>query len=93
MVDHMMANGSLSKVGPFEPDFVNLAKTGKVPLIIGPTWFGEYVIKPTYEWPPASSPRPCRSSGTTRRSRSPGAGAVAPTAAGRTPRIRPRSST
>ena len=36
---------------PFEPDFVNLAKTGKVPLMIGPTWFGEYVIKPTYEWP------------------------------------------
>ncbi|WDR05252.1 extracellular solute-binding protein [Devosia rhodophyticola] len=51
MVDAMVANGSLAKVGPFEPDFVNLAKTGKVPLIIGPTWFGEYVIKPTYEWP------------------------------------------
>jgi multiple sugar transport system substrate-binding protein len=51
MVDHMMANGSLAKIGPFEPDFVNLAKTGKVPLLIGPTWFGEYVIKPTYEWP------------------------------------------
>lgn len=49
MVDNMLANGSLSKVGPFDPDFVNLAKTGKVPLIIGPTWFGEYVIKPTYE--------------------------------------------
>lgn len=51
MVDAMLANGSLTKVGPFEPDFVNLAKTGKVPLMIGPTWFGEYVIKPTYEWP------------------------------------------
>ncbi len=51
MVDAMLNNGSLAKVGPFEPDFVNLAKTGKVPLIIGPTWFGEYVIKPTYEWP------------------------------------------
>lgn len=52
MVDHMLANGSLARVGPFEPDFVNLAKTGKVPLLIGPTWFGEYVIKPTYEWAP-----------------------------------------
>ncbi|MDB5529540.1 MAG: hypothetical protein JWR51_2643 [Devosia sp.] len=51
MVDTMIANGSLSKVGTFEPDFVNLAKTGKVPLMVGPTWFGEYVIKPTYEWP------------------------------------------
>ena len=51
MVDAMLANGSLTKVGPFEPDFVNLAKTGKVPLMMGPTWFGEYVIKPTYLWP------------------------------------------
>ena len=51
MVDAMLANGSLTKVGPFEPDFVALAKAGKVPLMIGPTWFGEYVIKPTYEWP------------------------------------------
>ncbi len=51
LVDAMIKNGSLAKVGPFEPDFVNLAKTGKVPLIVGPTWFGEYVIKPTYEWP------------------------------------------
>ncbi len=51
MVDAMLANGSLTRVGPFEPDFVNLAKAGNVPLMIGPTWFGEYVIKPTYEWP------------------------------------------
>lgn len=50
MVDHMIANGSLTKVGPFDPAFVALAKAGKVPLMIGPTWFGEYVIKPTYEW-------------------------------------------
>ncbi len=51
LIDAMVANGSLSKIGVFEPDFVNLAKTGKVPLMIGPTWYGEYVIKPTYEWP------------------------------------------
>jgi len=50
MIDAMLANGSLTKVGPFEPDFVTLAKGGKVPLLIGPTWFGEYVIKATYEW-------------------------------------------
>jgi len=52
MIDAMLANGSLSKIGVFEPDYVNLAKTGKVPLMVGPTWFGEYVIKPTYEWAP-----------------------------------------
>ena len=48
MVDTMIANGSLTKVGPFDPAFVELAKSRKVPLLVGPTWFGEYVIKPTY---------------------------------------------
>jgi ABC-type glycerol-3-phosphate transport system substrate-binding protein len=52
MVDAMLANGSLANVGPFDPAFVELAKAGKVPLMIGPTWFGEYVIKPTYELAP-----------------------------------------
>ncbi len=52
MIDHMIAAGSLSKVGPFDPAVVELVKTGKVPLMIGPTWFGEYVIKPTYEMAP-----------------------------------------
>lgn len=52
MVDAMLANGSLSRVGPFDPAFVELAIAGKVPLIIGPTWFGEYVIKPTYTLAP-----------------------------------------
>ena len=42
MVDIMVANGSLAKTGPVDPAFVALAKSGKVPLIIGPTWFGEY---------------------------------------------------
>lgn len=51
LIDAMVKNGSLSKVGVFEPDYVNLAKSGKVPVMVGPTWFGEYVIKPTYEWP------------------------------------------
>lgn len=51
MVDAMIADGSLAKVGPFDPAFVELAKAGKVPLIIGPTRFGECVIKPTYELP------------------------------------------
>ncbi len=52
MIDHMIAAGSLSKVGPVDPAVVELVKAGKVPLMIGPTWFGEYVIKPTYEMAP-----------------------------------------
>ena len=52
MIDHMIAAGSLSKVGPFDPAVVDLVKAGKVPLMVGPTWFGEYVIKATYEMAP-----------------------------------------
>lgn len=52
MVDDMVANGSLATTGPFDPAFVALATDGKLPLIIGPTWFGEYVIKPTYAFAP-----------------------------------------
>ena len=52
MVDEMVANGSLTKTGPFDPDFVAQATGGMLPLVIGPTWFGEYVIKPTYAFAP-----------------------------------------
>jgi multiple sugar transport system substrate-binding protein len=52
MIDHMIAAGSLSKVGPFDPATVEAVKAGKVPLMVGPTWFGEYVIKATYEMAP-----------------------------------------
>jgi len=52
MVDTMLANGSLTRTGPFDPAFTELAKAGQIPLMIGPTWFGEYVIKPAYEWEP-----------------------------------------
>jgi len=51
MVDTMLANGSLTRTGPFDPAFTAMANEGKIPLMIGPTWFGEYVIKPAYEWP------------------------------------------
>lgn len=52
MIDNMAANGSLSRFGPFDPNFVNDAKEGKLPLVVGPTWFGEYVMRPTYEVAP-----------------------------------------
>lgn len=51
MIDRMVAAGSLAKTGPFEPAFINQAKAGKVALMLGPTWFAEFVIKPTYLWP------------------------------------------
>ncbi len=51
MLDRMVASGALAKSGPFEPAYINLAKDGKVALMLGPTWFAEFVIKPTYTWP------------------------------------------
>lgn len=48
MIDNMRANGSLSKFGAFEPGLVAQATENKVVMIMGPTWFGEYVIKPSY---------------------------------------------
>lgn len=52
MIDNMIANGSLSTYGPFDPAYINAAKEGKLVLTLGPTWFGEYVVKPTYEFAP-----------------------------------------
>lgn len=52
MVDTMLANGSLTRTGPFDPAFSEMASQGNIPLMIGPTWFGEYVIKPAYGWEP-----------------------------------------
>jgi len=48
MVDNMNANGSLSKHAAFEPGLVKEAKENKLVMMIGPTWFGEFVMKPSY---------------------------------------------
>ncbi len=54
MIDRMTANGTLIKSGPFDPEFVTQAKDGKLLLYVGPTWFGEFILKPTYEIPAGS---------------------------------------
>jgi len=52
MLDRMVASGALAKIGVFEPAFIDLAKSGKLAMILGPTWFGPTFMKPTYEWAP-----------------------------------------
>lgn len=54
MIDRMTANGTLIKSGPFDPEFVKQAKDGKLLLYVGPTWFGEFILKPSYEIPAGS---------------------------------------
>lgn len=51
MIDNMAADGSLIKSGPFDPEFAALAKDGKLLAYVGPTWFGEFILKPSYEIP------------------------------------------
>lgn len=51
LVDRMLDAGTLSRVAPFDPEFIELAKSGKLLMIPGPTWFGEYIIKRRYEFP------------------------------------------
>lgn len=51
MIDHMAANGSLIKAGPFDPEFAALAQQGLLLAYVGPTWFGEFIIKPSYQVP------------------------------------------
>ncbi|WP_421725031.1 ABC transporter substrate-binding protein [Bauldia sp.] len=51
MIDTMNANGTLIKSGPFDPEFVQTAQDGKLLLYVGPTWFGEFILKPSYQIP------------------------------------------
>lgn len=51
LVDRMLANGSMARVAPFDPSFLELAKDNKLLMIPGPTWFGQFIIKGQYEFP------------------------------------------
>jgi len=44
LVDHMIANGTLAKLDPFDPNFVKIANDNKLLMIIDASWFGEYVF-------------------------------------------------
>ncbi len=46
MIDPMLANGSIPRMGPFDPGFAKLAQAGKVLMLPAASWFGEYMFKP-----------------------------------------------
>lgn len=50
LVDRMLDNGSMARVAPFDPSFIELATSNRLLMIPGPTWFGEYIIKGRYEF-------------------------------------------
>jgi multiple sugar transport system substrate-binding protein len=45
-LDPLLADGSVSRLGPFDAGTNKLAKAGKVLMMPGPSWMGEYIIKP-----------------------------------------------
>ena len=50
LVDDMRADGSLAPFGAFDPEFIALAVDGELPLMVAPTWFGEFVLRRRYEF-------------------------------------------
>lgn len=44
MVDKLIANGSVSKLGPFDPAFTKLANDDKLLMMPAASWYGEYVF-------------------------------------------------
>jgi ABC-type glycerol-3-phosphate transport system substrate-binding protein len=46
-LDPLLANGSVSRLSPFDPEMNKLAKAGKLLMIPAASWFGEFVMKAT----------------------------------------------
>ena len=46
MLDPMLENGSVSRLGPFDPGFAKEAQAGKLLMLPAASWFGEYMFKP-----------------------------------------------
>lgn len=44
MIDHMIANGTLSKYAQFDPKFIEIANNNKLLLIETAAWFGDFVF-------------------------------------------------
>lgn len=49
MLDNLVTAGAISKFGPFDPEFAQLAVDGKLLALPAASWFGEFVFKPTYK--------------------------------------------
>lgn len=44
LVDPLIANGAISKLGPFDPAFAELAAQNKILMLPAASWYGEYVF-------------------------------------------------
>jgi multiple sugar transport system substrate-binding protein len=48
MIDHMVANGSLSNLNPFDPKYIALGNDNKILMMTCAAWCGDYVFNGTY---------------------------------------------
>ena len=44
MMDHMIANGTMSKFGQFDPKFIEIANANKILMLPGAAWMGDFVF-------------------------------------------------
>jgi multiple sugar transport system substrate-binding protein len=51
LIDHMVANGSLSNLDPFDAKYVALGNAGKILMMPCAAWCGDYVFNGTYYKP------------------------------------------
>ncbi len=45
--DPLLADGSVSRMSPLDPAFEKLAKSGKLLMMSGPSWWAQYVMAPS----------------------------------------------
>jgi ABC-type glycerol-3-phosphate transport system substrate-binding protein len=46
ILDPLLANGSVSRLSPFDPGVISLAKAGKVLMMPASAWFAQFVMEP-----------------------------------------------
>ena len=51
MLDELIAAGSVSRSSLFDPEFVKYGTENKILMTPGPSWLGEYIVKPLYKTP------------------------------------------
>jgi ABC-type glycerol-3-phosphate transport system substrate-binding protein len=44
MIDHMIANGTMSKYNHFDPKFIEIANNNKILMLPAAAWFGDFVF-------------------------------------------------
>ncbi len=51
MLDKLLQAGVVSKLSPFDPNFIKLGTSNKILMLPAASWYGEYVFKASYKTP------------------------------------------